>query len=119
MARPRKCRCICSLPRVTAFDPAGRGTERTLPPVTIGYDEYEVLRLLDRERLSQQECAKKMQISRPTVARMYESVRGKLAQALTEGRGIRIAGGDIQVCTGLKPECRNVENCCHRQSPAV
>ena len=70
---------------------------------------------MDRENLSQQQCAVRMQVSRPTVARMYENVRKKLAEALTEGKSIHLAGGDIQVCTEPRPECRGVRNCCHRK----
>ena len=112
MPRPCKCRRICSVPRITRFDAAG---EPHSEPVTIGLDELEVLRLLDRENLSQQQCAARMQASRPTVARMYENVRKKLAEALTEGKSIHLAGGDIQVCTEPRPECRGVRNCCHRK----
>ena len=112
MPRPCKCRRICSVPRITRFDAAG---EPHSEPVTIGLDELEVLRLLDRENLSQQQCAVRMQVSRPTVARMYENVRKKLAEALTEGKSIHLAGGDIQVCTEPRPECRGVRNCCHRK----
>ena len=112
MPRPCKCRRICSVPRITRFVAAG---EPHSEPVTIGLDELEVLRLLDRENLSQQQCAVRMQVSRPTVARMYENVRKKLAEALTEGKSIHLAGGDIQVCTEPRPECRGVRNCCHRK----
>ena len=112
MPRPCKCRRICSVPRITRFDAAG---EPHSEPVTIGLDELEVLRLLDRENLSQQQCAARMQVSRPTAARMYENVRKKLAEALTEGKSIHLAGGDIQVCTEPRPECRGVRNCCHRK----
>ena len=112
MPRPCKCRRICSVPRITRFDAAG---EPHSEPVTIGLDELEVLRLLDRENLSQQQCAVRMQVSRPTVARMYENVRKRLAEALTEGKSIHLAGGDIQVCTEPRPECRGVRNCCHRK----
>ena len=112
MPRPCKCRRICSVPRITRFDAAG---EPHSEPVTIGLDELEVLRLLDRENLSQQQCAARMQVSRATVARMYQNVRKKLAEALTEGKSIHLAGGDIQVCTEPRPECRGVRNCCHRK----
>ena len=44
MARPQKCRCICSIPGTTGFLPEGSTPNGT---VTIGYDEYEVIRLLD------------------------------------------------------------------------
>ena len=111
MARPFKCRCICSKPKVTEFAPENMAAGGT---VTLGYDEYEVVRLLDYEMLTQEKCAKKMNVSRPTVTRMYENARQKIADALVNAKRIRIAGGDVVVCTAMKPECVNEEHCCHR-----
>ena len=62
--------------------------------MNIGYDEYEVIRLLDYELLSQKQCADKMSISRSTVARMYEHARQQIADALVNGKRITISGGD-------------------------
>lgn len=115
MARPPKCRCICSAPKTTCFVPHGNSGVET---VNIGYDEYEVIRLLDYELMSQKQCAEKMSISRSTVARMYEHARQQIADALVNGKRITISGGDIQVCVAMKPECRNVKNCCHRLKSA-
>ena len=88
MARPQKCRYICSKPKVTRFFP----DLEEAGSVIIGYDEYEVIRLLDYVRLTQEECARKMQVSRPTVTRMYEAVRQKIADALVNGKQILISG---------------------------
>ena len=112
MARPRKCRRICSKPTVTRFFPERVGKAEC---VTIGYDEYEVIRLLDYALLTQEQCAKKMRISRPTVTRMYENARKKVADALVNGKGIEISGGDVLVCAAMKPECANEMHCCHRK----
>lgn len=113
MPRPQKCRCICSKPRVQGFKPQGYQTEAT---VIIGYDEYEAIRLLDYVKLTQEQCAKKMNISRPTVTRIYEEARQKMADAMVNGKSIRIEGGDVMVCEAMKPECANEEHCCHRQN---
>ncbi len=112
MARPQKCRYICSKPKVTRFFP----DLEEAGSVTVGYDEYEVIRLLDYAKLTQEECAKKMQVSRPTVTRMYEAARQKIADALVNGKQILIAGGDVLVCAALKPECAGEAHCCHRQT---
>lgn len=112
MARPQKCRCICSIPGTAGFLPEGR------PPngaVTIGYDEYEAIRLLDYVQLTQEECARKMNISRPTVTRIYNEARNKMADAMVNGRSIRIEGGDVIVCQAVKPECINEVHCCHKK----
>ena len=105
MARPQKCRCICSKPSVTEFLPVRGGVVET---VRIGFDEYEAIRLLDYEHLTQEQCARKMDVSRPTVTRIYDEARQKMADALVNGKKIVI------VCTAFKPECANVRHCCHR-----
>jgi predicted DNA-binding protein (UPF0251 family) len=51
----------------------------------------EALRLVDFEGLSQEEAGVKMGVSRGTVWRLVQSARRKTAQALSEGRLIRIA----------------------------
>lgn len=82
--------------------------------MNITYDEYETVRLLDFVKLTQQQCAEKMDISRPTVTRIYNEARHKLADALVNGRGITISGGDVIVCEKLRPECINEKYCCHK-----
>lgn len=113
MARPQKCRCICSKPQTTRFVPENGGAG---PAVTLGYDEYEVIRLLDHVRLTQEQCALKMRVSRTTVTRMYDAARRKIAEALVCGKGIEIAGGDVIVCAGPRPQCSQEPHCCHRSS---
>ncbi len=111
MSRPEKCRRICSIPKVRRFAPVdGEPGEE----IVMGYDEYETIRLIDMENLSQLACAKKMGISRSTVARIYGNARKKLADALIGGKALRIAGGDVHVCARIRPECVNIVNCCHR-----
>ena len=55
MPRPRKCRQVCCLPRHDAFAPVGCG--QTAQAVVITVDEYETIRLIDYEGLSQEACA--------------------------------------------------------------
>ena len=115
MARPRKCRKICQVPRTLAFVPAG-GEGRDggdAPAVCLSLDEYEAIRLIDREGMSQEECGDYMRIARTTVQQIYSSGRKKLAQALVEGLPLRIAGGDFSLCDGTEQRCcrRN----CHRR----
>ncbi|MDD2954797.1 MAG: DUF134 domain-containing protein [Oscillospiraceae bacterium] len=112
MARPQKFRCICSKPATTRFEPAG---EKAGEPVYLGYDEYETVRLLDYELFSQEQCARRMGVSRPTVTRMYDAARRKIAAALIDGRPLEISGGDVIVCPAMKAECKDMPHCCHRQ----
>lgn len=111
MARPQKKRCICSIPRVNAFTPQGCEADGT---VSLTYDEYEVIRLLDYGQMTQEQCAKRMQISRPTVTRIYDEARSKMAEMLVRGRALTIGGGDVYVCPAMRPECEGEEHCCRR-----
>ena len=78
------------------------------------YDEYEVIRLLDHMQMTQEQCAQRMGISRPTVTRIYDEARRKMADMLVGGRALHIVGGDVYVCPAPRPECAGEEHCCHR-----
>lgn len=108
MPRPRKCRKVCCLPKVCEFYPEGGNDKQ----VVLTVDEYETLRLIDKEGFSQEECAGYMRVARTTVQQIYNSARGKLASALVDGASIRIEGGDYTLCDGKEAEC----GCggCHR-----
>ena len=81
--RPRKCRKVCCLPKVSVFRPEG-GAEHS---VTLTVDEYETLRLIDREGFSQAECAGYMQVARTTVQQVYNTARQKTAAEASTQRG--------------------------------
>ena len=104
MARPRKCRKVCHMPENPGFDPIRfrEGVE----PVILNVDEYEALRLIDREGLSQEQCGEYMAVARTTVQQIYTSARQKLADALFEGAPIRIQGGDYELCRDEEDFCR-------------
>lgn len=112
MPRPQKQRCICSLPRARGFTPQGCGASGS---VNLTYDEYEVIRLLDHMQMTQEQCAERMGISRPTVTRIYDEARRKVADMLVNSRNLTISGGDVYVCQAMRPECEGEEHCCHRE----
>ena len=64
-----------------------------LEEVGLNMDELEALRLCDLKNLDQVEAAKKMKISRSTLQRIVTSARQKVAEALIEGKAIRIEKG--------------------------
>jgi len=64
-------------------------------------DEFEAVRLKDLEDLDQSECAKRMDISQPTFHRLILSARKKIADAIVNGKAIKICGGVFKM---VKPE---------------
>lgn len=63
--------------------------------VILHLEEYEVIRLLDYQNLTQEQAAVHMDVSRPTLTRIYEEARNKVATAFVEGRDLIFKGGDI------------------------
>ncbi len=103
MSRPRKCRKVCQLPGTREFFPAGRQNSSSFVILTV--DEYEAIRLIDKQGFSQEECSSYMKVARTTVQLIYNSARKKLAAALVEGRPLRIEGGEYQLCDGSEEFC--------------
>lgn len=109
MPRSKSLRRLHDLPIIKGFRPLWiRANYRQ--SIVLLLEEYESLRLIDYERLSHEETAEKMNVSRPTVTRIYEKARKKVADALIEGRSLLIEGGEVQL-TGTHYLC---ENCHHR-----
>ena len=96
MARPFKCRRVAFVPGVTFFKPAGIPL-RALEESRLTVEEAEAIRLKDLEGLEQEEGAEKMNISRPTFQRVLASARQKIADALLNGKAIRIEGGNFEM----------------------
>ena len=94
MSRPKQFRKIVSPPLMTGFKPFGIPRSQ-LEEVVLHYDEYEAVRLLDYEGLMQEQAAEKMNVSRPTLTRIYESARKTIAKAFVEGKMIVIEGGNV------------------------
>lgn len=116
MPRPRKCRKVCCLPENTQFAPLG--VRSATAPVILTVDEYESIRLIDIEDMTQQECAEKMNVVRTSIQSTYASARKKLADMLVNGKLLIIEGGDYRLCEGGQHcghGCRRLGR--QRQSP--
>ena len=96
MPRPPKYRRVAFLPNVTYFKPAGIPL-RMLNEVILSVEEAEAIRLKDLEGLEQEHGAERMSISRPTFQRVLASARQKIADALLNGKAIRIEGGSFEM----------------------
>lgn len=96
MPRPRRYRRVGFEPDVTYFKPAGiRLIE--LEESTVTVDEFEAIRLKDFLGLEQEEAAKKMNISQPTFHRLVLAARKKIADAIVNGKAIKIEGGNFKM----------------------
>ena len=94
MPRPKKCRFIEHFPQVSVMKPIGLKC-KDVKYNCLGLEEFEALRLADYERLKQIDAAEKMNISRSTFGRIVENARFIVADALLNGKGIIIKGGQI------------------------
>ncbi len=98
MPRPTKSRRVAVIPKVTYFKPAGMPI-RTLEEVCLSVEEAEAIRLKDLGCLEQEQCAQRMSVSRSTFQRVLASARRKLADALANGKAIRIDGGNFEIAS--------------------
>lgn len=102
MPRPQRCRRICQEPEYNRFSSEGITKEQ---PVRLSIDEFEVIRLVDYEKKTHEQCAVQMDISRTTVTEIYESARYKIADCLMNGKDLLISGGNYRLCDGSVPSC--------------
>jgi predicted DNA-binding protein (UPF0251 family) len=93
MVKPRKKRHVLYPPWMHAFGPHGHMPFGPGREVILTIDEYESIRLADHEDLKQEQAARKMNISRPTFTRLVDSARKKIADAMVNGKILRIKGG--------------------------
>lgn len=114
MPRHKRCRRICCLPQSTSFIPQNHEAGKT---IEMTVDEYETIRLIDLEGLTQEECSRQMDVARTTVQLIYFSARKKLADCLVNSLVLKISGGDVRLCEHNKNNstfgCG--KSCCHRK----
>ena len=110
MPRPKLCRRICGYPDYWSFAPEDSEPDETIP---LMLDEFETIRLIDHQKLTQEECAAAMGVSRATITSIYESARYKVADAMVNGKRIRITGGtyrmdEVPAAAGIKEKGENI-----------
>ena len=115
MARPEKCRKICNPPKMKGYRPFG------MPACSIGsvflkFEEYESIRLVNYEILSQDASAVMMNISRPTFTRIYNRALKQVAKSFVECKALVIEGGNYEFdkewyrCTKCHKLIEGIEN---------
>ncbi len=116
MSRPRKWRNVCSLPDSNMFGPLDFPVKQD-NFVIMAVDEYETIRLIDLEGLSQEECANRMNVARTTVQSIYSEARKKIAESIVNGKALKIEGGDYKLCDGIERFCGG--NNCRRHRNGI
>ncbi len=107
MPRRKRQRKIIAPPAIKGLSVFGASRKKS-EKVRLYFEEYEAIKYLDYENLTQEEAAVYMEVSRPTLTRIYESARNKVARALVEGLDLIISGGNFQFgddwfrCNGCK-----------------
>jgi predicted DNA-binding protein (UPF0251 family) len=89
--RPKKPRKVEKKPQIVVFSPRGRPGRPD--EVSLKYEELEALRLADVGGFKQIKAAKRMEVSRQSFGRVLKRARKTVADALVNGKIIRVAGG--------------------------
>jgi len=95
MPRPFRNRKICNPPKMAGFKPFGMPMCEIIS-IKLQFDEYESIKLVDYDNLPQDLAAEKMNISRPTLTRIYNNALKKIAKAFVECLAIEIEGGNVE-----------------------
>jgi predicted DNA-binding protein (UPF0251 family) len=94
--RPTRLRRVSNPPIISGLKPyGGKAREGQTVSVFLHLEEYEVIRLCDFENMSHHEAARVMDVSRPTLTRIYAKARAKIADAIVNGKQIIIEGGKV------------------------
>lgn len=95
MPRKQRVRQIYTFPDYWSFSPDD--AETISSSVVMSLDEYEAIRLIDKEGITQEQCALQMGVARTTVKTIYENARKKIAQTIIDGKQLLISGGQYQL----------------------
>lgn len=93
MPRPRKCRMVGFIPDNPCFHPQVVSCEE----VILSIEEVEAIRLSDYLEMEQGSASESMNVSRGTFQRIINVARKKIADALLNGKTIRINGGNYEL----------------------
>jgi len=94
--RPKKTRWVKCSAAQRLFRPQIKSASSS-QVIVLSLDEFEAVRLLDHEHLSQIQAAKQMRVHRSTVSRIISSARAKIAKSLVDINTLKIEGGCCRV----------------------
>jgi uncharacterized protein len=108
VSRPKKSRCIGCVPNASYFKPKGIPLVE-LVEVYLSLDGLEALRLADYEGRYHQDAAREMKVSRATFGRIVKEARQKVAEALTQGKALRIETAEDEAKRREEDHDRNLD----------
>jgi len=96
MPRPFKCRKVTSEPRAYYFKP------RAVPlcgleEIILQLDEFQALKYSELDNKDQERASSAMKVSRQTFGNILASARRKLADAVVNGKALKIEGGPVEL----------------------
>jgi len=89
--RPKKYKIVRKDPQIWRFSPRGKAGRPE--EIDLKIEEFEAFRLSDYEGLKQIDAARLMCISQQTFSRLLQKARKTLADALVNGKIIKVQGG--------------------------
>jgi len=92
MVRPKKDRLVGFNPKINYFKPRGIPV-LDLEEVCLTIDERESIRLADLEDMSHESAGRQMGVSRATFGRIVQCARKTIADAIINGKAVRVEGG--------------------------
>lgn len=96
MVRPRRWRNVYNEVETDYFKPQGIPLS-SLEEINLAVEELEALRYSEIEEIEQIKAAELMNVSQPTYHRILKSARKKVADALINGKAIKIQGGRFKM----------------------
>jgi len=96
MGRPQKNRIIEFPPNISYFKPRGIPMF-DLEETQLTLDAIEAIRLADLLGMTHDEAGRQMGVSRATFGRIVENARSIVADALINGKAIKVEGGNYRV----------------------
>lgn len=111
MARPIKPRHLIFPHREVSFSP-DNSVKQSNEDIFLLSEEYEVIKLIDYENMNHLQAAKVLHVSRPTLTRIYNRARKKIAESLVELKTLKLEGGNsIYIENWFKCEfCNSIYN---------
>ena len=101
MVRPKKDRLVGFNPKINYFKPRGIPV-LDLEEVCLTIDERESIRLADLEDMSHEMAGRQMGVSRATFGRIVQRARNIIADAIINGKAVRVEGGSYKMMEDVR-----------------